>query len=467
MNTKRLIMSLGMLAFVGAVVVGGTGAFFSDQEASVGNVFAAGDVDVEILNITHSPAEPNLVGFEVSEESFTFSFADLKPLDTGTVTYTIQNDSNPAYVCAMVEETGNNDNATNDPEEDAGDDSPGVGEGELGQFLSFKFGDETGTLEAISGLWQTVGEVVNNNSIPAEIDYCFGEFDGLNCVLDEDAVYNMAQTDQLTADVKFYAVQTRNNEDFDCSSLNEEVEPDVLASYATGFEPNTFAVGNINTQDNWEKTGPFDAAVVNNPAIEGLQSLRISNAVTSGSFGDQTFSPELAIGAGETGVAPAKRFEAEFEISSMQVAEQPGLAVTVSPDDGSGSRMSFLRFSDTPAGIDVTFFDATNPGPLPTATAFNPTVIASLDRSISHTVKMTLDFVDGPGNDIVKVYIDGVLEHTGTTWEDYYRFDSEQSGNGNTLFAVDSLLFRTSGTAAPATSGAGYLFDTLVLTTSN
>ena len=36
-----------------------------------------------------------------------------------------------------------------------------------------------------------------------------------------------------------------------------------------------------------------------------------------------------------------------------------------------------------------------------------------------------MDFVDGPSNDVVRVYIDGVLVHTGTSWENYYRYDPE------------------------------------------
>jgi hypothetical protein len=38
-----------------------------------------------------------------------------------------------------------------------------------------------------------------------------------------------------------------------------------------------------------------------------------------------------------------------------------------------------------------------------------------------------MDVIDGPSNDVVKVYIDGALVHTGTSWENYYRYDSEAS----------------------------------------
>ncbi len=69
-----------------------------------------------------------------------------------------------------------------------------------------------------------------------------------------------------------------------------------------------------------------------------------------------------------------------------------------------------------------------------------------------------MDFVDGPANDVVKVYVDGVLRHTGTSWEDYFR-DQEV----NPTRTVDSVLFRTGGTAAPATAGKGFVIDNLTL----
>src|SRR3954463_11779483 len=71
----------------------------------------------------------------------------------------------------------------------------------------------------------------------------------------------------------------------------------------TRFEAPSFVPGSINGQGGWLKTGGFDAAVIANSAsaasVFGGQSLRISNATTSGSFADQTFSAPLVDGAGE------------------------------------------------------------------------------------------------------------------------------------------------------------------------
>ena len=92
-------------------------------------------------------------------------------------------------------------------------------------------------------------------------------------------------------------------------------------------------------------TGAYDAAIT-----EGDDAaLRISNAVTSGSFGDQLFSPTLDVPATETG--PAQTFTASFVLEP--VALQPGLRVTVSPDNGQGGRGGFLAIEHKHGGINL------------------------------------------------------------------------------------------------------------------
>lgn len=243
---------------------------------------------------------------------------------------------------------------------------------------------------------------------------------------------------------------------------------------AVDFE--SYALGSINGQDGWTSTGAsgsgcavYDHAVNSSLGTTGFgsQSLRISNAVTSGCFGDQTFSKSLINEAGEadstsggmSGGTRQAHFEAQFDFASTQLAEQPGLFVSVSPDRGDGSRMSYLGFDDTTSGIDVIFYDVQgeNAG-FQVANFVSTPVATGLSRAVKHTAKFTIDYVNGPSNDVVKIYIDGVLVHTGTTWENYYRFDTEASAE-QTPRTTDDLLFRTGGTAAPSTMGNGFLFD--------
>lgn len=213
----RIIASIAMLVFVGAAIAASTGAFFSDTETSTGNTFTAGDVDLTITDLDHSYNGNPANAPEYSENGFTFSLSDLKPLDNGEVEYDLGNGSNEVYLCAAVAETGNNDNSINEPEGDAGDVTDGAGNGELGQFLSFNFNGTTGTL---NGQWQSLGVISGGGATSSAIGYCFGTYNGNACELDPNATYNLAQTDSLTADVQFYAVQTRNNPNFQCSELD-------------------------------------------------------------------------------------------------------------------------------------------------------------------------------------------------------------------------------------------------------
>jgi hypothetical protein len=238
------------------------------------------------------------------------------------------------------------------------------------------------------------------------------------------------------------------------------------------FEPPAYSLGNIDGQNGWQKTGAYDAAVAAVslfPAAAGYgfgtQALRISDAVTTGAFGDQTFSPGLANPASES--TGNSHFEASFSIGTALSTQQPGLHLSVSPDDGQGSRMSYLRFEDQPDGVHVFFDDVTDPGPFPTVATFNETDIATLSRGSAHTIRFSLDLKPGPGNDVVKIYIDGVLEIAGTTWEDYYRYDPEQIGNGNVVPVVRKLLFREAGDPDPLNAGKGFLIDKVSLFSSN
>ena len=236
------------------------------------------------------------------------------------------------------------------------------------------------------------------------------------------------------------------------------------------FENPPYTTGTIGGQDGWSSSGAYDHEVAANAygiASFEAQSLRLSNAVTSGSFGDQTFSRSLldeadetaAEGGGMSGGTRQTSFEAEWSFAStVPGAEQPGLSVVASPDRGDGARMSWVQMTDTPTGLEVNFFDyQAAVGDF----VFSP-VATGLSRSVTHTVKLTMFFVDGPANDIVKVCVDGTSCHTGTSWEDYFR-DVEF----NPTRTVDSLLFRTGGAAAPTTLGNGFVVDNLTIGSSN
>ena len=227
-----------------------------------------------------------------------------------------------------------------------------------------------------------------------------------------------------------------------------------------GFD--SYTLGDINGQQGWLNTGGYDAAVV---AVSGGQALQISDAKTSGSFGDQIFSPGLASPSSESS---NQHFEAAFDIGTVSATPNDGLHLSISPDNGQGGRMSYLRFEyhQGDSLVHVFFDDVNQPSDCGSAGCanFQEKEIASFAPGTTHTFKFAIDLIPNASNDVVKIYMDGALETTGTTWEDYYRYDHE-SGPANPP-AISKLLFKEGGTANLNDQGNGYLIDNVSLSSS-
>lgn len=258
---KKIILSLGMLVFVVAVVVGGTGAFFSDTETSTGNTFTAGSIDLSLgSGFSSDSNNANGSGVVVKDTNnaggVLFEFDDLKPGDKGTVSFELSVESNDAYVCALSTLGDTPENGVIDPEEP--DNTTGVNGGELQNYLQFATFDddnENGVFDAgeplnvnqygggdgngftytqIAGAgwvpvadtnypntWLVEGSLTAGEDYSAGFMYCFGDFDSNgDCSVPFGADYNDSQTDGLEGGIEFYSVQTRNNEGFDCTTLN-------------------------------------------------------------------------------------------------------------------------------------------------------------------------------------------------------------------------------------------------------
>ncbi|MFV8817779.1 hypothetical protein [Haliea sp. E17] len=245
------------------------------------------------------------------------------------------------------------------------------------------------------------------------------------------------------------------------------------ANYSTDFSGLTSGQS-VDGQDGWTATGAWDEEIVD---IGGDLKWRLSNAVTAGSFGDMPFTPAFAPTAGETTATPAAGaniFEAEFSFQSATGAAQNGLAITISPDNGSGARLSYINITDSGSGLDVGFYDydSTQPTVGPFTNFQFSTLASGLDYSSAHTLRIAIFFAEGPSknpvdpatspNDVVMVWVDGALVHTGSTWEQYY--PENQPGTPGP-YSISQLLFRVSGTAQPALSGGGLLFDDFAVST--
>jgi len=274
----RIILSLALITVVlGALGYGATNAFFSDTETSVANVFTAGAIDLKVDNESYyngvATSSTSWEATDLTIEKF-FNFGDLKPDDYGEDTISLHVETNDAYMCADVTLTSDNDNGLTEPEALV-DQTPGpIGQGELADLVNFIWWADDGdnvyeddedvisqgpigglplnqaypiTLaDSDQNIWTGVG-----GPVPAEeVHYlgkawCFGtigeapvtqdggdlgrspagdnnnnatagepEDGGITC--DGTTLGNESQTDSLTADVTFFAVQSRNNEGFQC-----------------------------------------------------------------------------------------------------------------------------------------------------------------------------------------------------------------------------------------------------------
>lgn len=279
-------------------------------------------------------------------------------------------------------------------------------------------------------------------------------------------------------------------------------------TYTTGFETfsttfdngGTQPAGSVNAQDGWHSaiTGAipavpngYDQSIVDNtysgfPAAGfDTKALRLSNAVSevTGEFEYQTYSPSVANPAGET--QNNKVFDGKFDF--YDPVAQPGLNVSISPDNGHGGRMSYLGLKDTGSGIQATFYDVAPDG---TFQSYNAGLYT---YATVHHVEFQIQFVPGESNDILRLIIDGTdigdsLGVCFTTWEQYYRVYQP----GNLPVATDSFEFRSTNTSGggygtcdlngavgspdplygptctvPNLAGGGYLFDNVSTDTRN
>lgn len=227
-----------------------TKIIFSDESPS--NTFGGylDDVAVTALDCEAGAYTQTPGGFcqlweatDLTTETF-FNFTDVKPQDSGMNVISLHVDSNDAYACLNVVNKEDNENFINNPEADAGDISDP--QGELGSYLKVAgfYSDVNGNQNsvlfpptAVKDLG-TIAYADSNGGTPIagnttqyiKLNWCMGNFnpDG-SCDGDVPDI-NRTQTDSFVADLKFSAIQTRNNDGYVCPDIldDEEVSGDNL-----------------------------------------------------------------------------------------------------------------------------------------------------------------------------------------------------------------------------------------------
>ena len=269
---KKVLKSLLTIGVVAGIGVGATVAFFNDEETTTGNVLGAGAVELKIDNESYYNGEVSdgttwdLADLDDGDgpangSYLFFDFHDLKPGDHGEDTIGLNVESNEAWVCANIKFTEAGDGTMTDPELDV-DTDDGTWGGELDDNLYFMFwaddgdnvleDDEQVLMEGWGsafpqgdtgndGRTYPIADATFGNAVTGGETchigkaWCFGSMnytplgqddsgdarDPINnpfFTCDGQAVGNESQTDTLVGDIKFYAVQTRHNENFSCEN---------------------------------------------------------------------------------------------------------------------------------------------------------------------------------------------------------------------------------------------------------
>ncbi|MCX6764457.1 MAG: hypothetical protein NTU58_01990 [Candidatus Nealsonbacteria bacterium] len=171
-----------------------------------------------------------------------WNFDDVKPGDRGTNLISLHVYDNDSWACLLVNNKQELENTWLNPEKKAGDVTENMGE--LSQFIKV-FGwndaDQDGVYDAGEAtLFQgslanpvatlKIADSTQLPQIPGDttkyvgLAWCFGNqiVDTVNGIItcDGSGVSDIAQSDQLIADLTAYAEQWRNNSNFTCESLN-------------------------------------------------------------------------------------------------------------------------------------------------------------------------------------------------------------------------------------------------------
>ncbi|WP_276258273.1 FG-GAP repeat protein [Haloglomus litoreum] len=243
LTRRRILVGAGAIGLASAGAGLGTSALFSDRESFDGNSLVAGTLDLLVhYDATYqgSPAT-NLAtpsGVVDGEAGLFYTLEDVKPGDSGAVTFCFELHTNPAYLWVRTTGTEDAENGQNDPEIDAeGVDTDGLGELDDAIVASAFYcdangdpvpGGEIATDVSLASLLALLagGTPLNaaGSDAPAGSQAAYqpssapGETTGPCLCIEWElplAVGNEVQSDSVAFDVEFGAIQARNTDGTD------------------------------------------------------------------------------------------------------------------------------------------------------------------------------------------------------------------------------------------------------------
>jgi hypothetical protein len=193
-------------------------------------------------------------------------------------------------------------------------------------------------------------------------------------------------------------------------------------------------------------------------------------------------SPKLNVLAGEGGPDAQPGAQADVFTSSFMFKTAPTSATAgfqFKSETWGQDRTTWLDFfadSTNSNKLMINYSGVQSTGNTPNSDVFTNNHGAfhngytSLNWGDWYRVDTTVNFVDGPSNDVVTVNVFDAMgtlvwNATDTTWEQYYRLDSEQLPNGNIVTGADAIAFqmRNSTPDAPGGNLNGVYIDNVTI----
>lgn len=237
--------------------------------------------------------------------------------------------------------------------------------------------------------------------------------------------------------------------------LTEETDTENFESFTNGPI--------VDGTNGWKNVGTHDDEIVD---LSGNHKLRMSSDPSDGAFGGP-YSRALSGTAGEPSTtADFSNHVISFTFQAVNpVADNSRLEVDFGLADGTDRNNFMVIESINGQGIRIAVNEPQSDGINWANNDFsaftgNRELISGVDSSVEHTISLELEYVDGPNNDILKIFLDGVLIGTTTTFENYRDFhDPSTSGNTHDvnaeMFQTGRLFFRGSASGAPNDGNGG------------
>lgn len=239
---KKILVSLSIIGVVAVIAVGATVAYFGDTETSTGNTMTAGTIDLRVDLQCQDQQGCDFTLRDLNGESFFGRVCDIKPGDSGEVTISWHVYDNNAWARLRFADVVDYENKCTNPESKAGDTTcgdPGVGQGELSQYLAFTMWMDQGatagwqcpdgnngpcTNDPLEGdnilngvetpivqdkpMSQIIGE--GGVKLPGELEGSTTYYLGVKWTI-PSATGNIIQTDSLVGKIVMEVVQSKNN----------------------------------------------------------------------------------------------------------------------------------------------------------------------------------------------------------------------------------------------------------------